>query len=121
MTDGISSADGLSQADDVSAADGVSRDGSVPRDGISTANDILPADAISAGHAVWGADASARSSARRVSSETMRSGIADAVSRTAGGRGGCATDRKSTRLNSSHQIISYAVFCLKKKKPRCRI
>src|SRR5258708_14904780 len=29
-------------------------------------------------------------------------------------RGG--RDRKSTRLNSSHQIISYAVFCLKKKK-----
>src|SRR5258708_5992001 len=27
-------------------------------------------------------------------------------------------DRKSTRLNSSHQIISYAVFCLKKKKMR---
>src|SRR5258708_31491316 len=27
-------------------------------------------------------------------------------------------DRKSTRLNSSHQIISYAVFCLKKKKER---
>src|SRR5947208_10157696 len=26
------------------------------------------------------------------------------------------SDRKSTRLNSSHQIISYAVFCLKKKK-----
>src|SRR5438552_10743276 len=31
-------------------------------------------------------------------------------------------DRKSTRLNSSHQIISYAVFCLKKKTtaPTCR-
>src|SRR6185436_9817710 len=28
----------------------------------------------------------------------------------------CVADRKSTRLNSSHQIISYAVFCLKKKK-----
>src|SRR5258708_31585113 len=28
------------------------------------------------------------------------------------------TNRKSTRLNSSHQIISYAVFCLKKKKPK---
>src|SRR2546430_6592773 len=28
------------------------------------------------------------------------------------------TDRKSTRLNSSHSQISYAVFCLKKKKPR---
>src|SRR2546421_9509003 len=42
-------------------------------------------------------------------------------------RGGCASyvaaglDRKSTRLNSSHDQISYAVFCLKKKnypKPR---
>src|SRR5258708_15104870 len=30
-------------------------------------------------------------------------------------------DRKSTRLNSSHQIISYAVFCLKKKKFKNRI
>src|SRR5258708_15391162 len=29
-------------------------------------------------------------------------------------------DRKSTRLNSSHQIISYAVFCLKKKKKKTR-
>src|SRR5258708_9169819 len=29
-----------------------------------------------------------------------------------------SADRKSTRLNSSHQIISYAVFCLKKKKNR---
>src|SRR5437879_9173814 len=29
---------------------------------------------------------------------------------------GCERDRKSTRLNSSHRCISYAVFCLKKKK-----
>src|SRR2546430_11230240 len=29
--------------------------------------------------------------------------------------GKCVTDRKSTRLNSSHSQISYAVFCLKKK------
>src|SRR5207244_12759050 len=29
-------------------------------------------------------------------------------------------DRKSTRLNSSHQIISYAVFCLKKKKKKIK-
>src|SRR2546430_5544229 len=28
----------------------------------------------------------------------------------------CLSDRKSTRLNSSHSQISYAVFCLKKKK-----
>src|SRR5687768_17886814 len=31
-----------------------------------------------------------------------------------------ATDRKSTRLNSSHGYISYAVFCLKKKKKKKR-
>src|SRR5947207_11219164 len=29
-----------------------------------------------------------------------------------------ALDRKSTRLNSSHTVISYAVFCLKKKKKK---
>src|SRR5256885_9168605 len=32
------------------------------------------------------------------------------------GPGPRARDRKSTRLNSSHLVISYAVFCLKKKK-----
>src|SRR5947208_12980972 len=31
---------------------------------------------------------------------------------------GDGAERKSTRLNSSHQIISYAVFCLKKKKKK---
>src|SRR2546422_3258908 len=31
---------------------------------------------------------------------------------------GARTDRKSTRLNSSHGYISYAVFCLKKKKKK---
>src|SRR3712207_8666747 len=40
-----------------------------------------------------------------------------------GGPGGGAArlprDRKSTRLNSSHANISYAVFCLKKKKREC--
>src|SRR2546426_3788498 len=36
--------------------------------------------------------------------------------------GACASarDRKSTRLNSSHLVISYAVFCLKKKKKKVR-
>src|SRR2546426_1948548 len=33
-----------------------------------------------------------------------------------GRHGGRQGDRKSTRLNSSHLVISYAVFCLKKKK-----
>src|SRR3712207_8765258 len=35
--------------------------------------------------------------------------------------GGAATDRKSTRLNSSHANISYAVFCLKKKRSNCSL
>src|SRR2546427_12209013 len=39
-----------------------------------------------------------------------------AVARTATGFGEAIGDRKSTRLNSSHSQISYAVFCLKKKK-----
>src|SRR2546426_6233127 len=34
------------------------------------------------------------------------------------GSGRPVPDRKSTRLNSSHLVISYAVFCLKKKKTR---
>src|SRR5438094_2873432 len=41
--------------------------------------------------------------------------LAGAVRHTAGQM---ATDRKSTRLNSSHRTISYAVFCLKKKKKK---
>src|SRR3712207_6991163 len=39
-----------------------------------------------------------------------------AVWAAVGGRSLAAEDRKSTRLNSSHANISYAVFCLKKKK-----
>src|SRR5258708_18611374 len=42
----------------------------------------------------------------------------DRDGRLAAVRGGEGEDRKSTRLNSSHQIISYAVFCLKKKNKR---
>src|SRR2546427_8885772 len=45
------------------------------------------------------------------------------AARQAGGLGASQRDRKSTRLNSSHSQISYAVFCLKKKTeplpPRC--
>src|SRR5688572_31842776 len=37
------------------------------------------------------------------------------------GRPDVALDRKSTRLNSSHSQISYAVFCLKKKKKKTSI
>src|SRR5260221_4964103 len=41
---------------------------------------------------------------------------ADARLRTLRNHGQASRDRKSTRLNSSHTVISYAVFCLKKKK-----
>src|SRR2546422_7816936 len=47
------------------------------------------------------------------------SGALRGLLRRAGHRlnvGGARRDRKSTRLNSSHGYISYAVFCLKKKK-----
>src|SRR5690348_17757959 len=42
--------------------------------------------------------------------------IAQRLSETARRLGQSPEDRKSTRLNSSHPSISYAVFCLKKKK-----
>src|SRR5690554_7619674 len=45
---------------------------------------------------------------------------ADLIFITAG-MGGGTGDRKSTRLNSSHVRISYAVFCLKKKKKNCLV
>src|SRR2546427_238648 len=54
--------------------------------------------------------------------DVVRVQVGDAVDRVVlarrvtTGRGGGDGDRKSTRLNSSHSQISYAVFCLKKKK-----
>src|SRR2546422_2353479 len=49
-----------------------------------------------------------------------RAGGDGAELRAVGGGGDCRGDRKSTRLNSSHGYISYAVFCLKKKKKKQR-
>src|SRR3989454_6076231 len=43
-------------------------------------------------------------------------GLVVAVVQVLADLGGVVADRKSTRLNSSHLVISYAVFCLKKKK-----
>src|SRR5206468_10489571 len=47
-----------------------------------------------------------------------RHSVGDREANTDNGRndGGARQDRKSTRLNSSHDQISYAVFCLKKKR-----
>src|SRR3712207_6920005 len=47
---------------------------------------------------------------------TDKTGLAAKIGRLGANGGPTATDRKSTRLNSSHANISYAVFCLKKKK-----
>src|SRR5256885_13288371 len=52
-----------------------------------------------------------RSRARARGSACRFPSVSCASTRAASGR-----DRKSTRLNSSHLVISYAVFCLKKKK-----
>src|SRR5437879_1170451 len=46
----------------------------------------------------------------------MQSSIGDLKITVAGDSRVTRVDRKSTRLNSSHRCISYAVFCLKKKK-----
>src|SRR5947207_10194758 len=47
-----------------------------------------------------------------------RGGFARHHVRIEGRRTAHGLDRKSTRLNSSHTVISYAVFCLKKKKKK---
>src|SRR5256885_6027276 len=54
---------------------------------------------------------------RRASNDERQSGRSTSVlGVAAGARARSQRDRKSTRLNSSHLVISYAVFCLKKKK-----
>src|SRR2546422_2504775 len=63
-------------------------------------HDALPISSGSIGATDPGAPSSGRRTASTSWATTERS----------------ATDRKSTRLNSSHGYISYAVFCLKKKK-----
>src|SRR5260221_5317317 len=48
--------------------------------------------------------------------KTMVTYLGEVKKKIKTGSGQKALDRKSTRLNSSHTVISYAVFCLKKKK-----
>src|SRR5690348_17535937 len=61
-----------------------------------------------------------RAAAARRSREDRRRGRRGAAARPAGRGDGEWLDRKSTRLNSSHPSISYAVFCLKKKKKKTK-
>src|SRR2546430_8036943 len=79
-------------------------------------HDALP---ISGGRRDSVAEAGGRRAALRSAAVPPREPGADLrEERPGAGRGGGvrARDRKSTRLNSSHSQISYAVFCLKKKK-----
>src|SRR5258708_17994979 len=75
-------------------------------------------DALLISNGCHGCDRIAHSAGRTGISTGMSTGLpasstpGTVVSKTPSTR----LDRKSTRLNSSHQIISYAVFCLKKKK-----
>src|SRR2546430_13246687 len=55
-------------------------------------------------------------SSRNTLSESCSASRIHPTRLTTGARRGGRIDRKSTRLNSSHSQISYAVFCLKKKK-----
>src|SRR2546422_7157427 len=74
-------------------------------------SDVCSSDLRSAGGTVRPGRASGRPTSRRRGSRSRRRRRADLpAGRTA------SADRKSTRLNSSHGYISYAVFCLKKKK-----
>src|SRR2546426_6704655 len=52
----------------------------------------------------------------RQAEQAIKAGDTSQIDRAAVKTDMSALDRKSTRLNSSHLVISYAVFCLKKKK-----
>src|SRR5690625_5589324 len=54
--------------------------------------------------------------ASRFSRALVQAGLLEEVRPASGRQSAIYQDRKSTRLNSSHVAISYAVFCLKKKK-----
>src|SRR3712207_7906218 len=69
-------------------------------------------DGRTAAHRGRAAAGELRRGRRRARPRRLRRAHAALVLPAQGGRG----DRKSTRLNSSHANISYAVFCLKKKK-----
>src|SRR2546422_4387598 len=87
--------------------------------------DVRPADAVNAASRANGIGyGTHRLAARRSysTSTTRPPGRTHAVSRpsTTAASGTKWRDRKSTRLNSSHGYISYAVFCLKKKKKKAQ-
>src|SRR5256885_10605030 len=77
----------------------------------SNVGQVLPASAFS-----YSVSLRVRHPTLDLSVLTEKLRLEPAHSWTAGEPRRSQTDRKSTRLNSSHLVISYAVFCLKKKK-----
>src|SRR5258708_16726438 len=65
---------------------------------------------------VDGIDAAVREAQPQPAGKARLLSFGRSIENTVGDGVETGIDRKSTRLNSSHQIISYAVFCLKKKK-----
>src|SRR2546426_1873241 len=63
-------------------------------------------------------DAAAQQKKIRIAVPIVVNGIQPDARGIEENRQGDSEDRKSTRLNSSHLVISYAVFCLKKKKKK---
>src|SRR5436190_9358735 len=78
----------------------------------------LPQPSQSASHSARSRAPSGNSQKRSLIAPSAR---ARRPPRPAPGREESSRDRKSTRLNSSHTVISYAVFCLKKKKKKNKI
>src|SRR2546426_4658026 len=77
---------------------------------------LFPYTTLFRSPAVGRADARARRTRPRGRTARGRGGARLSRGQDAHARPGRNGDRKSTRLNSSHLVISYAVFCLKKKK-----
>src|SRR5437762_10005244 len=80
-----------------------------------SAHEFSPEEARQAG-SKGGKAAHEKGSAHEFSSEEARAAGRKGGEASSQDRNRMAADRKSTRLNSSHRCISYAVFCLKKKK-----
>src|SRR2546426_8827094 len=78
---------------------------------------LFPYTTLFRSHLHRGRCSAARASPGRASQAGRPDGVARGLAAWCGERARARErDRKSTRLNSSHLVISYAVFCLKKKK-----
>src|SRR5206468_12591273 len=81
-------------------------------------SDLLSQVGRTASSAICTPRAVTPSSSTRKRKSWLSAGPESGLASSRGGQGFFQQDRKSTRLNSSHDQTSYAVFCLKKKKKR---